>query len=107
MTEYIPITGQEDMDRFCEYWLANYSKLSANLSHPRFSRKVIRHLVTYELHTRRRKPILARLVGRYYRMERNEVMAVVMQKRKEYGGERKNYRGIFSQESEKFWRESI
>ena len=101
------VMGNSRDEKFCEYWLSNYTKLSVNLGRDNFTPEVIQKLIYYEMHTRRREPILTRLVGRYYRMLRNSTLKIVLDKREALGGERKGYRGIFSQESEKFWREGL
>lgn len=101
------IMQTEKEEKFCEYWLSNYTRLSQNLSRAIFNESTIKKLVHYELATRRRLPILNRLTGRYYKLKRTESYDAIKRIVLEVGGERKNYRGVFSEESKEYWREGI
>jgi hypothetical protein len=99
-----PLTTEEK--RFCEYWLQFPSRMWTNLGRDQFNLSTVKKLIMYELESRRRKRILDRLIGRYYRLLRDRAWSEV-KKGLEADGERVDYRAVFSEESEKYWRQSI
>ena len=64
----------EYMDRntrkFCEKWLCFWTTLAEKLASTQFSERDIFNFIKYEMNTRRRKHVLKRLTGRYYKMMR-------------------------------------
>lgn len=62
---------------FCEYWLKSYTRMWKELTDPRFTQFAIKKLIEYELLTRKRRDVIARLVGRLYRLRREATMGRV------------------------------
>lgn len=56
--------------KYCEYWLCFWTALDTKLTQPQFTEEKILKLIHYELDTRKRKPILHRLMGRYSKLVR-------------------------------------
>lgn len=59
---------------FCEYWLKSYTRMWKELTNPRFTQFAIKKLIEYELLTRKRRDVIARLIGRLYRLRREATM---------------------------------
>ena len=56
--------------KFCEKWLCFWTTLAEKLASTQFTERDVFNFIKYEMHTRRRKHVLKRLTGRYYKMMR-------------------------------------
>ena len=91
---------------FCEYWLEKPSRIWENLSRPQFTQGTVGKMIYYELCTRRRRHLLNRLVGRWYKLRRQESWTEIL-KILEANGEGVRHRGLLSEASEEYWRTSL
>jgi hypothetical protein len=65
-------------DYFCKYWLRFPSKLDAKLCSSYFSIEDLQRLIVCELNTKRRKKLLNRLVGRMYKLKRQQAWKAIL-----------------------------
>lgn len=56
--------------RYCEKMLANWKDLVRNIMELNMSEENIYKLIQYEMNTKKRKDVLNRLVGRYFKLLR-------------------------------------
>lgn len=86
----------DEEQKFCEKWLCFWTTLASQLTSGKFGEKELLQFMDYELHTRRRKRVLNRLIGRYYRLVRKRKMVEVERKLEECenADTRDCYRGV-------------
>lgn len=91
---------------FCEFWLEKPSKIWEHLTRKQFTEQTLGKMIYYELKTRRRRHLLNRLVGRWYKLRRQRTWTEIL-KILEDKGEGISHRGLLSEKSAEYWRESL
>ena len=84
----------EDEKDFCEYWLMFHTTLFSNLTNTRFTIVALEKMIVYETHTRKRKHVVNRLLGRYYKLCRSKEFYRIAEAMEDDDGTGENYRKV-------------